>query len=169
MGLLLGILLLITPQGWAQPNPEAKGATIIHAFAEGRGYYGYIWKIYLEAEDPNGQMLRIACSLDQPGHGRYPTDWIYLRPRFQKHFKGYLQWNTFTSKIAPLLDGTQIFLRISIMDKAGNQSKEVVFPFTFESGDRGQPSLPAPFDQGDIPRLGYIIIELEEPILMPQG
>jgi len=47
VGLLFGILFLIAPQGWAQPKPEAKGPTIIHAFAVEKGYYGYIWKIYL--------------------------------------------------------------------------------------------------------------------------
>jgi hypothetical protein len=53
IGLLLGVVVLIVPQGWAQPKPEAKGPTIIHAFAADKGYYGYIWKIYLEAEDPD--------------------------------------------------------------------------------------------------------------------
>ncbi len=163
------MVLLIGAQGWTQPKPEARGAAIINAFAVDRGHYGCIWRIYLEAEDPSGQMLKIACSVEQAGHGRYPTDWIYLKSQFQKHFKGYIQWNTFSSKIAPLLDGTQIFLRVSIIDKSGNGSNEVVFPLTFGSGKRESPRLPAPFDRGDNPRLGYISIELEEPILMPQG
>ena len=167
--LLFGILLLLPPQGWTQPNPEKRGASIIHAFAVDQGHYGYIWKIYLEAEDPNGQMFKIACSVDQPGFGRYPTDWIYLKPEFQKHFKGYIQWNTFTSKISPLLDGTYITLKVSVVDKAGNESNSVFFPFTFRSGVTSQPTLPPPFDQGYIQRLGHIDIDLYEPVLIPQG
>jgi hypothetical protein len=163
IGLLFGVGLLIAPQGWAQPKPEAKGPSIIHAFAIDKQYYGYIWKIYLEAEDPDGQMLKIACNVDQPGYGQYPTDWIYLKPRYQKHFKGYIQWNTFSSKAPYLFDWTQITLKVSVIDRAGNASNEVVFPFTFQSGVRGSPRLPAPFDQGDNPRLGYINIDLINP------
>jgi hypothetical protein len=73
IGLLCWILFLIAPQGWAQQKSEAKGPAIIHAFAVDKGYYGSIWKIYLEAEDPNGQMLKIACNVHQPGYGQYPT------------------------------------------------------------------------------------------------
>jgi hypothetical protein len=163
IGLLFGVGLLIAPQGWAQPKLEAKGPSIIHAFAIDKQYYGYIWRIYLEAEDPDGQMLKIACNVDQPGYGQYPTDWIYLKPRYQKHFKGYIQWNTFSSKAPYLFDWTQITLKVSVIDRAGNASNEVVFPFTFQSGVRGSPRLPAPFDQGDNPRLGYINIDLINP------
>jgi hypothetical protein len=166
VGLFFGIVFLIAPQGWAQPKPEAKGPALMHAFAVDKGYYGSIWKIYLEAEDPDGQMLKIACSVDQVGYGHYPTHWIYLKPGYQKHFKGYIQWNTFSSKAPYLFDGTQITLKVSVLDKAGNASREVVFPFTFQSGTKGLSSLPAPFDQGDNPRFGYISIDLFNPSIM---
>jgi len=163
IGLLLGVVLLIAPQGWAQPKPEAKGPKIVHAHAADKGYYGSIWKIYLVAEDPDGQMLKIACNVDQSGYGHYPTDWIYLKPGFQKHFKGYLQWNTFSSKGIALKEGDQIIFRISVIGKVGSESREVVFPFTFVSGVKEQSKPPAPFDQGDIPRLGFISIDLKSP------
>jgi hypothetical protein len=132
-----------------------------------RGYYGNIWRIYVEAEDPDGDMLRIAAVVDQVGYGHYPTDWIYLKPPYQKHFKGYIQWNTFSSKASYLREWTQITLKISVMDKAGNESNEVVFPFSFETGVKGQyqSKPPAPFDQGDLPRLGYIHIDLYDPTI----
>jgi hypothetical protein len=43
-------------------------------------------------------------------------------------------------------------LKVSVFDKAGNESNEVVFPFTFESGakDPNNYQLPPPFDQGDL-------------------
>jgi len=177
---VLLILVLFAPfQGQAQLFPYEGGPTkpgmhapiITHAFAVDRGYYGYIWKIYFEAEDPDGQMLRIASVVDQPGYGRYPTDWIYLKSQYGKHFRGYIQWNTFSSKTSYLKEWTQITLRVSIFDKAGNESNEVFFPFTFESGvkDQYQYQLPAPFDQGDIPKLGNIFIDLYEPLYMPHG
>jgi len=134
---------------------------ITHAFAVDKGPYGYIWKIYIEAEDPDGDMARIALAVDQPGVGRYPTDWIVLKPQYQKHLKGYLQWNAH-SVSGDLNEGTMITLRVSIFDKAGKESNVAVFPLTFELGakDPDQYKLPPPFDQGDIPRLGYIHIDL---------
>ena len=165
---VMALVLLASLRGWAQPKPETKGPIITHAFAVDKGSYGYILKIYIEAEDPDGEMLRIAAVVDQPGYGHYPTDWIYLKPRYQKSFRGYIQWNTFSSKAAYLREWTQITLKVSIINKAGNESNEVVFPFTFESGvrDQYQYKLPAPFDQGDIPKLGNIFIDLYEPTLM---
>lgn len=168
-GLLLGGVLSTALAGWAQPKPETKGPIITHSFAVEKGYYGYSWKIYIEAEDPDGEMLKIASVVEQPGYGHYPTDWIMLKPRYRHHLKGYMQWNTFSSKAGYLREWTQITLKVSIIDKAGNQSNEVVFPFTFEKGVRNQPKPPAPFDQGDIPRLGYIHIDLFEPTARGHG
>jgi hypothetical protein len=168
LGLFIVSVLFSIPQGWAQPRPGTKVPIITHSFAVDKGYFGYIWKIYIEAEDPDGEMLRIALTVDQPGNGRYPTDWIYLRPEYQKHFKGYIQWNTFSSKASYLTEWKQITLKVSVFDKAGNESNEVVFPFTFESGvkDPYKYALPVPFNEGNIPKLGNIFIDLYEPSLM---
>ena len=165
LGIILAVLLLGVSQDWAQPKPEKRGPIITHAFAVEKGKYGYIWKIYLEGEDPDGQMLRIASVVDEPGAGRYPTDWIYLNPQYRNQFKGYLQWNTFSSHVAYMPEWTQITLRVSVLDKAGNESNEVVFPFTFESGikDQYKYELPGPFDQGDVVKLGNIMIDLYRP------
>jgi hypothetical protein len=177
LALLLALTFLGPSQGWAQLSPYAGGGQpkpgthapiITHTFAVEKGYYGYIWKIYIEAEDPDGDMLRIAAVVDQPGYGHYPTDWIYLKPQYQKHFKGYVQWNTFSSKASFLREWTEITLKVSIIDKAGNESNEVVFPFMFEYGIKSpyQYKLPDPFDQGNMPMLGHIFIDLIEPTQM---
>jgi hypothetical protein len=171
LGLLLAFSLFIPHQGWAQlfryeggmgPKPGTHAPIITHTFAVEKGYYGYIWKIYIEAEDPDGDMLRIASVVDQVGFGHYPTDWIYLKTGYEKQFKGYIQWNTFSSKTPYLSEWTRIELKVSVLDKAGNESNVVIFPFEFVSGVRGQyqVKLPAPFDQGDLPRLGYLYIDL---------
>ena len=162
---------LFGPEGVKPSKPGTSAPIITHSFAVERGYYGYIWKIYIEAEDPDGDMLRIASVVDQTGYGHYPTDWIYLKSQYQKHFKGYIQWNTFSSKTSYLTEGTQITLKVSVFDKAGNESNEVIFPFTFEIGVRSpyQYNFPAPFDQGDLPRLGYVQIDLFDPTRMGDG
>jgi hypothetical protein len=163
MGLLLVVIVLIDPAGWAQSKPETKAPVITISYAVDKGRYGTIWKIYIEAEDTDADMEYVAVVVDQPGVGRYPTDFILLDPQHRNHLKGFLQWNTFSSRGADLQEWTQITLRVSIIDKAGNESNEVVFPFTFVSGVKVQDELPATFDQGNIPRLGYIDIDLIRP------
>lgn len=171
LSLFLSVVLFSVSQGWTQPKLWTKPPTITHSFAIERGIYGYIWKIYIEAEDPDGDMLRIASTVEQTGYGRYPTDWIVLRPQYRKHFKGYIQWNTFSSRTSFLREWTQVALKVSIVDKAGNESNTVIFPFTFESGVKGQYryKLPDPFNKGDLPRLGYVHIDLFEPTVMGNG
>jgi len=160
-GFLAGLTFIFSSLLWAEPKPETNAPIITHSFAVEKGSHGYIWKIYIEAEDPDGRMSKIASVVDQPGVGRYPTDWIILKPQYRHQLKGYIQWNTF-SGAGYLSEWTSITLKVSIFDKAGNESNVVVFPFTFQSGvkDQYKYTLPSPFDQGDLPRLGYIAIDL---------
>jgi hypothetical protein len=162
-GLLLTLSLFIGHAGWAQPRTETRPPIITNSFAIDKGYYGLIWKIYIEADDPDGNMHKIASVVDQVGYGHYATDWIILKRQYRNHLKGYIQWNTFSSRAAYLKQWTQITLKVSIFDKEGNESNVVVFPFTFQSGVEYKYTLPSPFDQGDLPRLGRITIELTQP------
>jgi hypothetical protein len=164
-GLLLTLSLFIGHAGWAQPRTETRPPIITNSFAIDKGYYGLIWKIYIEADDPDGNMYKIASVVDQVGYGHYATDWIILKRQYRNHLKGYIQWNTFSAKASYLKQWTQITLKVSIFDKAGNESNVVVFPFTFQSGvkEEYKYTLPSPFDQGDLPRLGHIMIDLTQP------
>jgi hypothetical protein len=170
-GLLLALSFFIPYQGWGQmiahremtqPKPGTHAPIITNAFAVDTGYNQYIWKIYIEGEDLDGEMLRIASVVEQAGGGGYPPNWIYLAPQYQKHFKGYIQWNIFG---APnLKEWTHITLRVSVFDLAGNESNEVIFPFTFQTRVKNPYNyrLPPPFDQENLPRLGYIDINLRD-------
>ena len=164
-GALLALTFFSTHQAWAQSKAGSTPPIITNSFAVEKGRYGYIWKIYIEAEDPDGDMYKIASVVDQVGYGHYATDWIIVKPQYRKQFIGYIQWNTFSSATSSLEEWTQITLKVSIIDKAGNESNVVVFPFTFESGvkDEYKYKLPPPFDQGGLPRLGYIAINLYSP------
>ncbi len=160
ISLMLAMILFLSHEGWAQTKPETKAPVIIHAYAIDKGRYGTILKIYIEADDPDGDMLRIATVVGHVGYGHYPTDWIYLKPQNRHHLIGYLQWNTFSSKATTIEEWTQITLKVSILDKSGSESNVMVFPFTFQTGTGPEPKPPAPFDQGDIRMLGHIMIDL---------
>ncbi len=167
-GAVLALVLFSGTQGWTQIQPGSKAPVITHAFTVERIMYGDILKVYIEAEDPTGNMVKIATVVDQAGSGRYPVDWVYLKPKDRKHFKGYLQWNTFSSKTPFISEGTPITLTVSVFDKSGNQSNAVAFPITFGSGVKRASSyqVPSPFDEKDVKKLGYIDIELMDFTIM---
>jgi hypothetical protein len=164
LGLFVALSFLFESIANAQLAPVAKPPTITHAFAVEKGAYrnGYTWKIYIEAEAGDANMSRITSVMNQPGAGSYSPDWINIKSQYQKHLKGYLQWNA-RNVSGNYVEGTMIALRVSIFDKTNRESNVAVFYFTFESGVKDQYKLPAPFDQGDIPRLGYINIDLMPP------
>lgn len=139
---------------------KTQALTITRFFAADKGPYGCIWPIYIEAADPEGGMDRISVEVAQVSYGHYPTEWIKIKPQQRKHLTGFLQWNTFSSKASYLPEGTQISVKMSIFDQAGNKSNEVIIPFTFGSGLIKRYQLPAPFDKGNIPRIGYVMVDL---------
>jgi len=155
--------------GSTQPKADSEGPIITHSFAAETGKYSYIWKIYLEAEDPTGDMSRIVSTVNQLGWGEYIADTIPIKPENRHHLKGYLQWNPYTSETPTLDVWTQITVKISIVDEAGNESNAVVFPLTFAPGRRGEHKykLPPPFDGGDLPLLGRININIFSPFMGP--
>jgi hypothetical protein len=123
-------------------------------------------KIYIEVADPGGYIFRIATAVIQVGYGYYPTSWIHLNPPVPNHLIGYLQWNTSSSKTLFLREWTQVTIEVSVFDTSGNESNAVAFPFTFvsERVPRGPP-LP-PFDRPDLPRLGFVNVDLYDPETM---
>ncbi len=169
--MLVTLLIVLVGFSGTAVNGEMKPSkgnppVITAYYAAERGYYGYIWKIYIEAKDPDGDMSRIAVEVDQIGYGHYPTDWIMIKPPYRKELKGYLQWNTFSSKAGYLREWTYITVKVTVIDKAGNESNTVVFPFEFVSGAPKEIKPPVPFDGGSLPRLGYIHVDLVDPTQM---
>jgi len=167
--LIVSTPLSLPSSGFAEGQLGTKAPIILHSYAVDKGRFGCTWRIFIEAEDQDGDMAKIACAVDQVGFGFYSRDLIRLKPAHQKHLKGYIQWNTFSNRTPYLRDHTQIMLKVSIIDKAGNESKEVAFPFEFVSGQAPEPKPPAPFEQGNLPLLGNIIINLVEPTLNEPG
>ena len=142
-----------------------KAPVIKTSYAPEKVRYGDVLRIYIEAEAPDGDMLKSASVVDQVGYGHYPTDWIYLKPQYQQHVRGYLQWNTFSSSTSHMSEWTQVTLKVSVFDKAGSESNVVVFPFQLVSEAVPESQPPPPFYEGD-PKLGCLNVNLLEPSLM---
>lgn len=156
--------------GFGQTKSDIKTPVITHAYAVDKGRFGFTWKIYLEAETEGPDMVRIGSSVTQVGFGFYSRDLIPLKPAYRRHLLGYIEWNTFSNKTPYLRDYTQITLKVSIIDKAGNESKEAVFPLEFVPAGYATVSEPSPpFDKPELPKLGMITINLVEPTLNEPG
>ncbi len=142
-----------------------KAPVIRASYAPLKVRYGDVLRIYIEAEAPDGGMLKIGSVVDQAGYGHYPTDWVYLKPQYQQYLKGYLQWNTFSSSASSVSEWTEVTLKVSVFDQAGNESNVVIFPIQFVAEAVAESQPPPPFYEGD-PRLGYLNINLLEPSMM---
>ena len=163
--LIVALVVINYSTGYSQalgsPKLGGKSPVITNYYSPELMGNGDALKIYIAAEDPDGEMLRIAVIVNQSGYGDYFTDWTYLKPGDQKSFKGYLQWNTHAGTI--LSELTRVTLMISVFDKAGLESNEVIIPLGFTSFGVSYPPPPAPFDQKDLHRLGYISVNLINP------
>jgi hypothetical protein len=146
-------------------NPPGAGnpPVITASFAVDKGMYGDPIKVYLAAEHSSGVMEMVAVQVTQVGYGTYPTSWSTLKPQYGKKFVGYFQWNTFSSTAQSMPEWTNIIMDITVIDTPGNQSKAVVLPYQFVTGVFPNPVLPAPFNQAEMERLGWIHIELVNP------
>jgi len=165
--LLIFVLVVLCgfSRGLAQtePKPGTRAPVLTHSYAIEKGRFGRVLNVYVEAEDPDADMLRIAVVVEQVGQGVYPPDWIYLKSQHRGHFSGYLQWNTSSSRVDYMSEWTQITIKVSVFDKAENESNVAVHPFMFVSEVIPSPPLPAPFNVANLPRLGTISVELFDP------
>lgn len=148
-------------------SPPETRPVITQAFlSKEMSRYGDVLKIYIEADDPQGIMFRIATTVDQVGYGHYLASWVYLKPPYQHHVIGYLQWNTFSYHASWMPEWTQLTIKVSVFDTSGNESNQVVFPFEFVSQVVPESPLAPPFDQANLPMLGHIAINLFNPLQM---
>jgi len=167
--IFLGILLMLFLSSCvgAARVPSTSGTqppVITRSYASDHGAYGQTWKIYIEAEDPDGDMFKITSELQQEGvRYRESVDSIFVKKRDQNYLKGFLALDTYFLRDPSLAVSTRLVLRVSITDKAGNESKTAVFHFEYTGKTSESTGLPAPFDQGNIPKLGNILIEGKYP------
>jgi len=123
--LAMGCATLESPKGAVKATP-----VITQSFAAGEIRVGETWKIYLNASDPNGEMIKIYGIVDQPGQ-TYPLSITKVSKENGKEFSGYLYLST--ALPATPLDGTSITLTVQIQDRSGNFSQPAVFPLTLKS------------------------------------
>jgi len=149
-------------------KPGGSAPVITHWFASKELSRGDTWKIYLEANDPDGDMRQFVCVFDQVGYGSYSAEYVVIKKRHREKLRGYL--NFFSSAGAGLRmpEWTQLRLTVYIRDKGRNTSNKVLFPLVLTVGAKQIPP-PPPFDHGALDKLGTIMVELVNPAAMGIG
>ena len=102
-------------------NPPVIG----QSFASDRLNPGGLWKIYLQASDPDGDMEAILAAVDQPGIGAYPASITRIKGENGKELSGYIFLNTSGQRDDDFLDNQELEVSVQIRDKAGHTSKPI--------------------------------------------
>ncbi len=127
---------------------EVKATPVItQSFASKEIRIGDTWKIYLNASDPNGEMIKISAIVEQTGQNN-PESITKVSKENGKGFSGYLYLST--ASLANVLDGTSIRLWVQIQDRAGNFSQPVIFPLIIKSVATQEAPPQGVFKEGDL-------------------
>ncbi|NWF55829.1 MAG: hypothetical protein HXY45_13655 [Syntrophaceae bacterium] len=101
---------------------------ITHCFASEEIRPGDTWKLYLRAEDSDGDMKNIICHIRQPGRGSYPVCFLKIPEGQRRELSGFLFLNTAGSQGMAFIN---LALQIEIQDRAGNTSLPISLSLSF--------------------------------------
>ncbi len=139
---------------------------ITNSFASKEIPHGDIWKIYLEAHDPDGDMRQFVCVFDRLGYGAHSSEYVIVKKQHREKMKGYITFLSGAGGGLYVPEWTRLTLTVYIRDRAGLTSDKVVFPLVLSQGAKREPP-PSPFDAGKLDRLGAIAYELKAPGAAP--
>ncbi len=156
---LLTLVLVIAcaslETGREKQQTSSAPPVITEAYASEELRLGDVWKIYINASDPNGDMNYIVATIDQPGRGNaYPPAFIRIKKAQRRELSGFIYLKT-----GPVqsLEFTNIALNVQIKDRSGNMSNPAVFPVHFRMR-AVQP--PPPSDKFREEELGPVMIRI---------
>jgi hypothetical protein len=130
---------------------------ISRSFASKEARPGDTWIVYLKGQDPNGDMKRIFCTVDQPGMGMYPVSYIRVKEADRKELAGYIFLNIPARRD---LDFVNLTLTVQVQDMAGHLSAPAVFPLALNARATREAPPQGAFPEKD---LGPVMIQLRTP------
>ena len=150
---ILCLVVLLAPAG--QTETKGKPPTITFSYAQEKIRQGEIWRIYIAVEDPDGDMSKIVCTIEQTGGYGYRPSITQLKKGMERKFAGHL---ALYSNSHSSFWGMRLQLTLTVLDRAGNESETVVFPLEFN----GEPMKPLPSDMANDlnQRIGNVTIDL---------
>jgi len=108
---------------------QGRAPIVVNAYAAKVIRPGDTWMIFIQAEDPNGDMKSIAAVLWEAGVGYYPTEVNMLKAEDAKQFSGYLFMKTPTGFN---LNWDEFELTLIVRDSRMHGSQPVKLAVTFD-------------------------------------
>lgn len=104
------------------------------SFASSQLRPGALWKIYIRASDPDGDMETIETVVEQTGMGTYPASFIRIKSENGKELSGYVYLNMSGPSGYDFLYNQELTVSVQIKDKAGHTSSPVSFKVLLLAG-----------------------------------
>jgi hypothetical protein len=150
-----------TAQGGDEPP------MILDSYAAESVRPGATWRVYLEAQDADGDIQSIITQLVQPGIGYYPPDFTYIKGAEREGFAGYLI--LITPPDYWLLQ-EYVEATLTIQDCEGNKSEPVKFTLRFDNkSGYGPQEVPEKWQTAAKNKLGTIMVEIRSTVRDNQG
>lgn len=135
---------------------QGKPPVLIDYYAAAVIRPGTTWKIYLAAQDNDGDMVYIATTLFQRGFGYYATDYTRLTGKERKEFEGYVALRTPPEES---LTQDKFTMEVLIRDRQRNSSEIVKLPLSFSQVQ--QENTPDKWQAVAKNRLGVLVTEVQ--------
>jgi hypothetical protein len=139
-------------------RPRGSPPAITHSFASEKLSHNDKWKIYFEANDPDGDMRQIVLMVNR-GRSRSRFNYVGIKKGDQARLLGYLNCFIWSGIGSERNEWVELTLTLFIRDKGGNTSNKVVFPLALSQGFK-QGTPPPPFETGGLKALGTIWVDL---------
>ena len=128
---------------------------------------GATWRVFLKAQDADGDMHSIITQLVQPGIGYYPPDFTYIKGAEREGFAGYL---ILTTPPDYWLLQEYVEATITIQDCEGNKSEPVNFTLRFDNkSGYGPQEVPEKWQMAAKRKLGTIMVQIRSIVQDNQG
>ncbi len=139
-------------------NEEDAVPVILDSYAAETVRPGASWRVYLEAQDEDGDIHYIAAQLFQPGVGYYPTSFTYIKGADREGFAGYIYLNT-PKDYRLLADNFR--LELILRDCEENKSEPVSLTLRFDNLPSYQPQeVPEKWQRAATRELGAIMVDI---------
>lgn len=151
----------ISTSGKGQPP------VILASYAATEARPGRAWRVYIRAEDPDGDMVQMIQVIGRGGGvgssvGPFSTTFPPLRAEHSAAMNGYFFLNLPPATQADYQGkgSMGLTLRMSIRDCQNNESEAILFPLRFTP--RASPNLPPEWQEADKNSLGAIKFDLRK-------
>ena len=143
------------PHGTQSQTDQGEAPEIIDYHAAEVIRPGATWRVYLKAQDKDGDIRDIASVVTQRGTAGYPTSVTRISEEHSREVAGFLVLRTPATRD---LMTDRLNLRVIVRDRQGNRSESVELPLRF--GDVPPQEIPEKWEQFADQRLGVIQVSI---------